>query len=69
MTDGLAILLSCCMLAFVIIRAIRLDARLPWFEPIGERSVAGAEGAPKAAPPQGMLSAKSRDPQPPARSR
>ena len=65
MTDALAILVSCCMLAFVVIRAIKLDARLPWFEPLGGRrpGATAPDGAvaPKTVPHQGMLSSTKND--------
>jgi hypothetical protein len=54
MTDAFAILLSCIVLAIVVLRAIRLDARLPWFEPLGGRKSAGDQAAP--APHRGILS-------------
>ncbi len=60
MIDALAIFLSCLALAIVITRAIKLDAVLPWFTPLGgtkptETTVDG-KVARKAAPKQGMLS-------------
>jgi len=35
MIDAVAILVSCFVLALVVIRAIRLDSSLPWFAPLG----------------------------------
>jgi hypothetical protein len=35
MIDALAILLSCGVLALVVMRAVKLDASLPWFVPLG----------------------------------
>ncbi len=37
MIDNLAVFLSCAGVAIVVWRAIRLDARLPWFTRIGEK--------------------------------
>lgn len=66
MIDAFAILVSCFALAFVILRAIRLNSLLPWFEPLGGRKQPGATKVPdKAAREtgirQGMLSATKND--------
>jgi hypothetical protein len=56
----LAIVLSCAPLVFVIIRAINLDARIPWFGRLGGRNVdhmnAESKEARKTMPSPGILS-------------
>jgi hypothetical protein len=65
MTEGFAILISCCLLAYVVLRAIKLDARLPWFEPLGRPKPRADLPVVSTEPPvarrQGMLSDSRND--------
>jgi hypothetical protein len=55
MIDLLAILASCSMLVWMILRAVRRDSREPWFGPTGDKAADRAEIPKAAAPAQCML--------------